>query len=222
MIRALIQARMSSTRFPGKVLAPFLGEPIIAHVIRAVSSVLGRDRVVVATSVETSDDPLCAYLEYLECHYFRGPLQDVFERFRQCLESFPSEWALRICADSPLLKRMPLEQVIKRAGEEDCDIVTTTFPRTFPKGTNAELIRTATFMAIDSSELTDEDREHVTRFFYRNPTRFRIANVASSDPELSGLSYAVDTVEDLHRLEELFSVQSSHVGPLQGPGVARP
>lgn len=212
---------MSSSRFPGKVLAPFRGEPLIAHVIRAVSSVLGSDRVVVATSSEVSDDPLCAYLESLRCNYFRGSLQDVFDRFRQCLEAFPADWVLRICADSPLLQTMPLEHVIKRAEEVDCDIVTTTFPRTFPKGTNAELIRATTFVGVDRSELTDEDQEHVTRFFYRNPQRFRIVNVASSVPGLSGLNYAVDTVEDLHRLEDLIAAEPAGVVPFQGPGVGR-
>lgn len=199
-ILAFIQARMGSRRFPGKVLAPFRGEPIIAHVIRAVSHSVPPDRIVVVTSRERADDPLVAYLGTLNVTSFRGPLDDVFERFRLAAREFPCEWVLRICADSPLLDPAVVRRVLEAASAE-LDLVTTVFPRSFPRGHSAELIRTATLLAVEPSELTDEDREHVTPFFYRHPERFAIRSIESGDADLASQSLVVDTIKDLQRLE---------------------
>lgn len=194
---------MSSRRFPGKVLAPFQGVPVIRRVVSAVERALPSAPLVVATSVEPSDDPLAAYLETIGVRLFRGPLDDVFERFRRCLSQNPCDWILRVSADSPLLDAGVLRAVAEREGAQDCDLVTTVFPRTFPRGWNCELVRTRTFVAIDPSELTAHDREHVTSFYYRHPSRFGILNVASDNPRLSELNLAVDTIQDLRRLEQL-------------------
>ena len=102
MVRVFIQARMSSQRFPGKVLAPFNGKPLIAQVIWRLTQVISADAVVVATSMEPTDDPLAAYVRELGIAVFRGPLSNVFRRFQLCLETYPCTWSVRICADSPL------------------------------------------------------------------------------------------------------------------------
>lgn len=201
-VRALVQARMSSARFPGKVLAPLNGRPLIAYVLAAIEQIPSHPPVVVATSADESDDPLVRYLEHAGCTLFRGPLDDVFERFRACARAFPCDWILRLSADSPRLDPALLQRVIDAAAD-DLDIVTTIFPRrTFPRGQNAELIRTRALLAIDDRELTADDREHVTPYFYRHAPRFAIRSIESSEPQLGGESLAVDTVEDLRRLSE--------------------
>jgi len=192
---------MSSRRFPGKVLAPFRGRPLIWHVVTAVGRALPEVPAVVLTSEEPSDDPLVEYLRSLRVAVFRGPLEDVFERFRLCAAAHPCNWILRLCADSPVLDARVLQAVASRADGTECDLVTTIFPRTFPKGQNAELIRVTTLLGIDVAELDPEDREHVTPFFYRNADRFRIMSVESGDSAMAVESLAVDTVEDLRRLE---------------------
>jgi spore coat polysaccharide biosynthesis protein SpsF len=195
-----IQARMSSKRFPGKVLAPFRGRPIIAHVIERVAQAVPELPRMVVTSTDASDDPLAAYIAHLGERCFRGPLDDVFERFRAAARETNAGWMLRICADSPLLDNRVLRAVID-AFDPSLDMITTTAPRTFPKGHNAELINARSFAAIDARELDANDREHVTSFLHRQPQRFRIKNVESGDPSLAKLELAVDTIEDLHRLE---------------------
>jgi spore coat polysaccharide biosynthesis protein SpsF len=197
---AIVQARMSSRRFPGKVLAPFLGRPLVVHVVDALRRAVPDARVVVATSDDPSDDPLAAYLASGSVTVFRGPLDDVFERFRQCVTRYPAEWLLRVSADSPMLDPAVIARVVERAAD-GVDLVTTIFPRTFPRGANAEVLRVSTMMAIDRAELSAADREHVTQIYYRQPERFRIENVESGQPALAESSVAVDTVEDLHRLE---------------------
>lgn len=191
---------MSSRRFPGKVLAPFRGRPIIWHVLDRVAQALPDLARVVVTSTDASDDPLAAYLAHLGVPCFRGPLDDVFERFRRAARAHGASWLLRVCADSPLLDSRVLRAVVD-AFDPSLDLVTTTAPRTFPKGHNAELINAATFAAIDAAELDADDREHVTRFLHRQPQRFKLRNVESGDPSLAALELAVDTIEDLRRLE---------------------
>jgi spore coat polysaccharide biosynthesis protein SpsF len=194
---------MSSRRFPGKVLAPFKGVPIIRHVLDAAKHVVPPNCVVVLTSREQSDDPLAAYLSSEGEQVFRGDLENVFERFCQCLERFPCRWILRLSADSPRLDPGLLRAVVDQGLAGSCDLVTTIFPRTYPKGQNAELIRAESLMNVRRENLTSEDREHVTAYFYRHADRYRIVNVASTDPSMAGASLAVDTVDDLSRLENL-------------------
>jgi spore coat polysaccharide biosynthesis protein SpsF len=200
---AFVQARMSSRRFPGKVLAPFRGQPVIAHVVAAVRSSLPATPVVVVTSTDATDDPLAAYLGTMDVPVFRGGLHDVFGRFRAALAAHPATWILRVCADSPLLSSKVLRLAVSAACGTSWDLVTTTSRRTFPKGQNAEVIRADALRGIDASEIDDGDREHVTQFFHRNPHRFRILNVESGNPKLAELNHCVDTVEDLQRLEQL-------------------
>ena len=197
-----IQARMSSRRFPGKVLAPFRGRPIIDHVVEAVRTALPDSRRVVLTSSQESDTPLATYLAAVGVSVFRGPLDDVFSRFRAALAEYRCDRFYRICADSPMLDPGSLRAVAAHA-EEDWDVVTTIFPRTFPKGHNVELIRASTFNAVDHSSLSAEEREHPTTTFYRHPSRYRIFNVESGDPRRAEQNFCVDTVEDLARLERI-------------------
>jgi spore coat polysaccharide biosynthesis protein SpsF len=201
-VRAFVQARMSSQRFPGKVLAPFHGQPIIRHVVERITSALPEVPVVVATSGEPSDDPLAAYLASRQITCFRGSLADVFRRFKSCLAEYPCDWVLRVCADSPLLEEEMLRAVVA-ARAEGVDLVTTTLQRSFPRGSNAELIRAATLTALDEAELNPHDREHVTPFFHRHPQRFNLLNVLADGPSRAQASVAVDTIEDLQRLEGL-------------------
>jgi spore coat polysaccharide biosynthesis protein SpsF len=207
LINAFIQARMSSCRFPGKVLAPFRGQPLIKHVITAVRQALPSVQIIVATSTEESDAPLVAYLQQIGVTVFRGPLHNVFLRFRGCLFSYPSEWILRVSGDSPLLDARALQAVVSHANDSTCDLATTIHPRTFPRGHNTELIRASAFMSVNPEDLSPDDQAHVTPVFYRNPDRFRIVNVESGDPQLANLRLAVDTVEDLQRLERLSELE---------------
>src|SRR5262249_24645962 len=152
----------------------------------------------VVTSVEPSDDPLAAYLKSIGAECFRGPLDDVVGRFRAALAAHPCEWVLRICADSPLLDVEVLRRVVA-ARRDDLELVTTTEPRPFPKGQNAELIRARALLEL-GDDLDASDREHVTPIFHR---RGRFVNVAAEGPSRAGESVAVDTVEDLVRLERV-------------------
>lgn len=200
MVRAIIQARMSSVRFPGKVLAPISGKPLVDHVLERVQRAVAAEKIVVATSDQPSDDPLAAHVAARGIAVFRGPLEDVFQRFRLCVQEFPCDWFFRICADSPIYNEQLLRSFLMHT-RANVDLVTNVFPRTFPKGHSVELLRTESFVLLDSGKFDANEKEHVTKFYYNHPDRFTIVNVESGNPDLSSLNYCIDTLEDLRRLE---------------------
>lgn len=202
-VKAFIQARMSSRRYPGKVLAPFRGEPMIWHVVRAVETALPRPDLVVLTSTHPTDDPLVHYLQAIGIQVFRGPLDNVLQRFLLCLQSHPCEWVLRINGDSPLMWPELVQLFVRWSERFTGDLLTTISPRTFPRGQNAELISAAALRTIAREANSSEELEHVTPFFYSHSDRFQIANVESGNSALAETSMAVDTIEDLQRLEGL-------------------
>lgn len=209
-VRLFIQARMSSARFPGKVLAPFCGRPLIASTISRAADALGIDRIVLATTTDDADDPLAAYVRELGVMVFRGSRDNVLGRLQECLAAFPCRRFFRVCADSPLVDVDLIREMAAYAARPDLDLVTNVFPRTFPKGQSLELIAADTFAAIDGDLLDDAAREHVTRVYYDQPARFRILNLTAPDHSCVGLNLAVDTLDDLRRIEALASAGNWH------------
>lgn len=200
-VRTFIQARMSSSRFPGKVLATLHDKPVIDHVVERVASAMPLEQIVVATSTDPSDDPLTRHLEKSGVLVFRGPLENVLQRFQLCLETYPCTWFFRVSADSPLLDASLFPQMLAHCTREDLDIVTNVFPRTFPKGHSLEMLHSATFASLQADELDANEQEHVTLTYYNHPERFRILNISSGNPNAANQSMVVDTLEDLRRLE---------------------
>jgi spore coat polysaccharide biosynthesis protein SpsF len=194
---------MSSRRFPGKVLAPFQGKPIIAHVIAAAARAVPFDCIVVTTSSVTADDPLACYVRKLGISVFRGELENVVARFQACLDANRCDWFFRLCADSPLLDSGLLQATMRYAGRRDIDLVTNVFPRTFPRGQSVEMIKADRFAAIDANRLTPQQKEHATQIYYYHPERFKIVNLESAESRSAETSYAIDTLEDLSRLEHV-------------------
>jgi len=194
---------MSSIRFPGKVLAPFMGLPMVAHVLNRITKVLDAGNVIMATSVEVTDDPLCLYANELGYQVFRGPLEDVFTRFRLCLNEFPCDWFFRVCADSPLLNSKLMDEMVAQI-TTGVDLITNVQKRTFPHGHSLELLKTSTFLTIDPACLSPEDREHPTNYYYSNTKNFNIINFENLDGEYSMQNYALDTIDDVPRLESLY------------------
>lgn len=201
-VRAFVQARMSSARFPGKVLAPLAGRPLVTHVVDRARAGLPGGAVTVLTSAEATDDPLACYVAAEGVDVRRGSLDDVVGRFVAALADRPCEWFYRVSADSPLVDPALFPRLAECIGP-GVDIVTNVFPRTFPHGLSLELVRTTAFLRLAAEDLDASQREHVTKAFYDEPGRWRIVNVAAGPEEAGGPDVAVDTVDDLARVEAI-------------------
>lgn len=194
---------MSSSRLPGKVLAPVAGRPLIALLLERLALCKGLDAVVVATSSEASDDVLTDWCAGAGVAVHRGPLDDVAGRMLGAASSQGLDALVRVCADSPLIDPALVGRAVALLRAGDHDLVSNVVPpRTYPPGQSVEAMRAG---ALDAArELMDRpgDREHVTPALYRHPERFRIAALRA-DPPCPDLRLVVDTADDLAALREL-------------------
>ena len=200
--RVFVQARMSSHRFPGKMLSTVADRPLIDWVLERVSLAAEPGQVILATSMDFSDNALAAHVEGLGYPVFRGDLDNVAARFQACLRAYPTDWVVRICGDSPLLDA-GLISGLWRHCHPDLDLVTNVQERTFPAGQSVEFINAKTYAGIDTISLSSDEREHLTQVFYRNSGRFRIRNISATDPSWRLQSHVVDTRDDLDVVEPL-------------------
>lgn len=191
---------MSSARFPGKMLAPFRGRPMVASVLDGTARGGLRDSIVLLTSMESSDDALADFV-LRDCHVpvFRGDLDNVVGRFQACLKAYPCDWFVRISGDSPLMDGMLVQRMIDFI-EPGLDIVTNVKRRTFPSGQSVECVRSAAFASLNAGGLSAAEREHVTPIFYEQP-QWKLRSIVCSDPQWAAQRLVVDTPEDLVAVE---------------------
>ncbi len=206
-IIAIVQARMASTRLPGKVLADIAGQPMLARVVvRAQRSKLV-DRLVVATSIESDDDSIVELCEQMEFDYSRGSALDVLDRCFQAAREFEAHTVVRLTADCPLIDPGVIDQTIEAffAAEPPVDFAANRFSweRTFPIGLDVEV---CTMDALETAwREADEQhqREHVMPFLYEKPDRFQILHVRN-DEDYGHMRWTVDTDDDLAFVREIY------------------
>ncbi len=186
---------MSSTRLPGKVMTPILGQPMIGRQIERLRRAQGISRILVATSEREDDDVLAGYCQGIGAEVFRGDLCDVLDRFHAALVAAGHpEHFLRLTADCPLADPAVIDLCIDRHLALGADYTHNTAGATFPKGLDVEVCRTEVLEAAWFQAYSAYDREHVTPFIYRRPERFRIERV-KRDPPLR-FRWTVDTEVD--------------------------
>jgi spore coat polysaccharide biosynthesis protein SpsF len=208
-IVALIQARMSSSRLPGKVLMPLGRTTVLDHVVERAQQF--SSQVVVCTSVGDDDDPIEEHCMARGIVCIRGSLDDVFSRFREALMNErvqTSEFFARITADSPLLS-VELAECMVSALSNSVDYVRADYSA-IPVGTGVEFVRTAAFLSLDPDALDAPEREHVTLALYETPGRFRVVEVKAPDaiarPEYR---LTLDYTEDYELMKRLFEANNS-------------
>jgi spore coat polysaccharide biosynthesis protein SpsF len=195
-VLAIVQARTSSARLPGKVLADVSGEPMLALLLRRLQRSREIDTIVVATSDEPGDDPVEALARDLAVGVHRGPRDDVLTRFVGAARGRGGPIA-RITGDCPLIDPCVVDDLVRLfARSEECAYASNIDPPTYPDGFDAEVFSPEALAAVDARATDPSDREHVTVAIRRDPERFPAVNLAR-DEDLSGLRWTVDTAEDL-------------------------
>ncbi len=195
MVLAILQARMSSTRLPGKVMRPLLGQPMIARQIERLRRARGLSGLMVATSTDASDDVLQAWCDDNGVPCYRGPLDDVRARFFGALAAAGSPAAfIRLTADCPLADPGLIDRCIASHAETDADYTYTSKGWTFPKGLDVEVCRTAALERAAHASDDAYDREHVTPYIYRHSELFRLNAITRDPPQR--YRWTVDTPQD--------------------------
>lgn len=204
MILGIVQARMSSSRLPGKVMKPILGMPMIGRQLERLARCDSFDRLVVATSADESDDGLAAYVESRGVRVFRGALDDVLGRFQgAALANGPAAHVVRLTADCPLADPAVIDACVRLHLETGADYTSNTVQRTYPDGLDVEVM-TGRALTVMRREAKDPyEREHVTPFLYRRPERFRISQLLQAG-EHAGHRWTVDTAEDFEFVSRVY------------------
>ncbi len=193
---AIIQARMTSTRLPGKVLMPLGGRPVLEWVTRAARAIEGIDEVVVATSTESSDDPVASWCSASSQICFRGSLANVLSRYADAARARRADIVMRITADCPMLDPAVCGGVLRLLKDTGCDYATNVIPRTWPTGLDCEAFTAATLFTAEQFATTDYHREHATPYIYQHPEQFSIRNFPCPQPGLERHRWTLDTPED--------------------------
>jgi spore coat polysaccharide biosynthesis protein SpsF len=197
---------MSSTRLPGKVLRPLAGAPMVLRQIERLRRCGRIDKLVVATSQDSSDDVLADALQAAGVAVFRGPLEDVLERYRGALEAFgPAEHIVRLTGDCPLADWTVIDATIDAHLGTGADYTANAFgERTYPKGLDVEVVRRGAFLEAAAEAQDPYEREHVLPFIYNRPERYRLGGAFNTLPE-GELRWTVDLPEDYDFVAEVYA-----------------
>lgn len=195
-IGAIVQARMSSRRCPGKVLLKVAGKPLLQYLLERLEKCRSLNSIVVATSTDAADAAIADFCRERGTCSYRGSLTNVAERFKQVLDMYSLDGFVRVNGDSPLLDPILIDKAIAIFLKSDVDIVTNVFERSYPSGQSVEVLRASAFRRGFVCMHNEEDLEHVTRYFYEHGDRFKIMNF-KSDRNWSGIHLSIDTADDL-------------------------
>jgi spore coat polysaccharide biosynthesis protein SpsF len=211
---AIIQARMASSRLPGKVLLDICGKPMLERVLDRVKLARSIDNILVATTTDPSDEVLAEWCHEHQVDCFRGSMQDVLDRFYQAGVTYSPRYIVRVTADCPVIDPGLIDETVLACQENCVDFAATRLPppfhRTYPIGLDVEV---TTFSALERAwreAKLPAEREHVFPYLYDQPGRFNL-KILNHEPDYGSLRWTVDTADDLELIRRIYE----HFSPLE-------
>jgi spore coat polysaccharide biosynthesis protein SpsF len=199
----IIQARVGSTRLPGKVLKNLCGETVLARVVNRTRRARLLDQVVVATTDRAADDPIVAECDRLSAPCFRGDEADVLDRYYRATPLFCADAIARITSDCPLIDPELIDATVRAFLDEKADYATNSLVITYPRGLDVEVF-TADALAHAWREAKDSyHRAHVTPYLYEHPEQFKIMSL-TSEKNLGHYRWTLDTPEDWDLIDTIY------------------
>lgn len=199
----IIQARMNSTRLPGKVLMNIDEKfPALFYTVEQLKNSKLLEKIVIATSSNQEDNDIEKFCRKYNIKCFRGSLENVLDRYYQCAKEFGITTIVRIPADKPLIDPEIVDEVIQKFKENSFDCVTNFQPSTIPSGTEVEIFSFSALETAWKNASSAFDKEHVTPYIYKNKEQFKIFNVVNKE-DLSNFRWALDYKEDLELIRKI-------------------
>ena len=203
---ATIEARMTSTRLPGKVLMPVCGKPVLELMIERVRRIPYIDEIVIATTTNATDDPVVDLADSMNVSHYRGDEKDVLSRVLEAAQAFGADIICELTGDCPLIDPELSTTVIESYLLNSCDYATNSrVDLPYPDGCDTEVFSTSLLKVADAEGHLCEDREHVSWFFRRHPERFRLLWVPTPlSAQMKDLRITLDEESDYHLISHLF------------------
>jgi spore coat polysaccharide biosynthesis protein SpsF len=202
-IVAIIQARMGSTRLPGKVLLDIEGKTVLARVVNRLRRARLIDELLVATTDRTADEAIVEECRRLSVPVFRGDQEDVLERYFRAAQSAKATIVVRITSDCPLIDPEITTRAIEAFLEVRPDYASNALVRTYPRGLDTEVISFSALGRAWQEARKPYEREHVTPFIYEHPAEFKLLSV-TDDADHSAHRWTVDTPEDMELVRAIY------------------
>ncbi len=205
MIAAVIQARVGSTRLPGKVLMKLGTKTLLEHVIERVQASRLVEDIIVATTTSPQDKPILDLAKGLGVNGFSGSPEDVLDRFYKAATRYKADVIVRITADDPFKDPQVIDKVIGRYMEDEggLDYVSNTIIPTYPEGLDVEVFSSPALERAWQEAQKTSDREHVTPYIWGNPDKFRLAGVTHNQ-DLSNMRWTIDYPQDMEFAREVY------------------
>jgi len=206
-IVAIIQARMGSKRFPGKMLEKLNGYPILEWVIVRLKKSKYISQIIVATSSLAEDDQIEKVSKNNDVRYFRGDENDVLSRFCEAAKQFNADLVVRVCADNPFIDPFEVDRLIDFYDKNDCDYVCNHMNKLncgYADGFGAEILSSKLLIDLNKKRLKDDEREHLTLYLHRNNNKYKLLGVpAPAALSFPDLKFDVDSKNDLKRIQKI-------------------
>lgn len=209
MIIAILQARFSSTRLPGKVLKKILGKPMLSLQLERVMCASKIDKLIVATSTDSSDNEIENLCKEMQVRCFRGSLDDVMDRYYQAALLYRPKHVVRLTGDCPLIDPQIIDEVIGFFIKGDFDYASNCVEPTFPDGLDVEAFKFSALETAWKEASLPSHREHVTPFIYQNNERFKVGHYKTQE-DLSHLRWTVDRPEDFELIRQIYEALYKH------------
>lgn len=194
---------MGSTRLPGKVLLKLdQSNCVLDYLIHQINCSKKINKIIIATTSLKEDDPIEEFAKTNDLLYFRGDASDVLDRYYQCAKQFSLSIIVRITADNPLIDPTIVDKVITEFNSNVCDYASNAFIRSFPYGTETEIFSFTSLEKVWNNAKDYADREHVTSYFYNNPTKFKLLHIKNKN-DLSFLRWTIDEYDDLLLIKKI-------------------
>lgn len=205
-IICIIQARMSSTRLPGKVLKKITDKPMLSHILHSLKYSKTLDHIVVATTKKKTDDKIAELCKKMKVSVFRGSENNVLNRFCEAGKKYGATHVVRICADCPFVDPTIVDKIVRKSLYTNVDYVSNTLPKTYPMGYEVEVIKFSALQKAEQMTKDPGDLEHVTLFLMRKPKIFSHYNVeAPTSYKKPKIRVCVDTKEDFMVTQEIYN-----------------
>lgn len=198
----IIQARIDSKRFKGKVLKKIQRKPILNIIYSRLLKLKQIDQIVVATTNRNIDKRISGYCKLNNIKCFKGPLNNLIKRYLDCGNYYGEKDIIRITGDSPLVDINIIKKMLKIYKTKKFDLVTNVFPRSFPKGLSVEIFKLKTLKKVLENKINKLQKEHMLTYVYSNYKKFKINNYKSSK-DYSKLNLSIDTINDFNEIKKL-------------------
>jgi spore coat polysaccharide biosynthesis protein SpsF len=205
---AIIQARMSSSRLPGKVLKEAGGRPLLERMVERVRKANRLEETLVATTIDPTDDPIEEFCQKIGIDVFRGSLLDVLDRYYQAALLHKAETIVRLTGDCPFIDPTLIDETLALMENEKADFACNRLPppftRTFPIGLDVEAVSFSALETAWNQAKEKHEREHVMPYFYEVPNRYKVVKL-DNPINYGSLRWTVDTVEDLEFVRSVYT-----------------